>query len=92
MTEPRTSNDTTTPRPQPRDNLQWNEAQKPSVPAALPVRHVHVLMSQPVMQHAFAVFASICLRFKNRKCEQHGEAYSESDQTGDRFSVHGSLL
>jgi hypothetical protein len=62
-----------------------------SVPATHPMRHV--LMSQPVMHHAFAiVFAPIGSRFVNRQHEQHEQTYSESDQTRDRFSVHGSLL
>jgi hypothetical protein len=64
-----------------------------SVPRAPPMRHMQVLMSQPVMQHPFAVvFAPVRSRFENRQGEQHDQAYSESDQTRDRFSVHGNLL
>jgi hypothetical protein len=57
------------------------------------MRHVQVLMSQPVVQHPFAaVFAPIRSRFENRQGKQHDQAYGKSDQTRDRFSVHDSLL
>ncbi|ABE31663.1 hypothetical protein Bxe_A1290 [Paraburkholderia xenovorans LB400] len=62
-----------------------------SVPATHPVRHM--LMRQPVVHHAFAVvFTPVRSRFKNRQCEEHEQAYCESDQTRDRFSVHDNLL
>jgi hypothetical protein len=54
---------------------------------------MRVLMGQPVMQHPFAlVFTPVRSRFENRQGEQYEQAYSESDQTRDRFSVHGNLL
>jgi hypothetical protein len=55
--------------------------------------HMQVLLTQPVMQHSFAiVFAPVRSRFENRQGEQHEQTYCKPDQTCDRFSVHGSLL
>jgi hypothetical protein len=54
---------------------------------------MQVLLSQPVMQHPFAiVFAPVRSRFENRQGDQDDQTYCKSDQTRDRFSVHGSLL
>jgi hypothetical protein len=57
------------------------------------MRHMQMLVGQPVVQHPFAVvFAPVRSRFENRQGEQHDQAYGKSDQTRDRFSVHDSLL
>jgi hypothetical protein len=64
-----------------------------SMPRTPPVRHMQMLMSEPVMHDALAiVFAFIGLRFEERQRDQHEQAYCEPDQTRDRFGVHGSLL
>ncbi|MEA3084960.1 MAG: hypothetical protein QOC89_2657, partial [Paraburkholderia sp.] len=50
------------------------------MPATHPVRHM--LVCEPVMQHAFAVmFAPVSSRYENRQREQHEQTYCKSDQT-----------
>jgi hypothetical protein len=54
---------------------------------------MQMLLTDPVVHHPFTiVFAPVRFRLENRQCDQHEQTYCKSDQTRDRFSVHGSLL
>jgi hypothetical protein len=54
------------------------------MPRTPPVRHVQVLMREPVMQHAFAiVFSPVRFRFENRQRDQNDQTYCQPDQTRD---------
>jgi hypothetical protein len=49
------------------------------------------MRGEPMVDKPFAVvFALVSARLENRQREQHEQTYRESDQAGDRFSVHGS--
>ena len=64
-------------------------------PASVSAAHSvqHVMLGQPVMHHPFAMMlAPIGARLEHRQRDEHEQPYGESNQTCDRFGIHGGLL
>ena len=64
-------------------------------PASVSAAHSvqDVMLGKPVMHHAFAMMlAPIGARLEHRQRDEHEQPYGESNQTCDRFGIHGGLL